>query len=125
MGEAIGTAALDVDDVVFKHVEGFIRWSNDTYGTNLTQDDYSEAWHEIWGIDLAQTEERKKLFFTDEIVGAFEVVEGAPEGITVLSRIRKIIAVTSRRESLQPVTEKALELIAPGAVNRIVFATYF
>jgi hypothetical protein len=52
-------------------------------------------------------------------------VEGASEGITALAGIRKIVGVTSRRESLQPVTEKALDLIAPGAVDEVVFATYF
>jgi hypothetical protein len=117
--------ALDIDDVAFKHVEGFVSWSNATYGTNLTPDDYSEAWHELWAIDKDQVEERKKLFFTDEVVGAFEVVEGAGAGITALSGIRKIVGVTSRRESLQPITEKALELIAPGAIDEVVFATYF
>jgi len=117
--------ALDIDDVVVKHVEGFVKWSNDTYQTNLTSDDYTEAWHEIWDIDKGQVEDRKKLFFTDEIVGAFEVIENAGEGITALSGMRKIVGVTSRRESLQPITEQALELIAPGAVDSVIFATYF
>jgi hypothetical protein len=117
--------ALDIDDVAVKHVEGFVRWSNATYGTNLTHDDYTEAWHDLWEIDKDQVEERKRLFFTDEIVGAFAVIEGAGEGITALSGIRKIIGVTSRRESLQAVTEQALDIIAPGAVERVIFATYF
>lgn len=117
--------ALDIDDVAVKHVEGFVRWSNQNYGTNLTSSDYTEAWHELWDIDKDQVEERKKLFFTDEIVGAFEVVEGASEGIIALSGIKNIVGVTSRRESLQAVTEQALEIIAPGAVGRVVFATYF
>lgn len=117
--------ALDIDDVAVKHVEGFIKWSNATYGTNLTVDDYSEAWHEIWGIDLEETEARKKLFFTDQIVGTFEVIEGAGEGITALSAAKRIVGVTSRRESLKAITEQALEIIAPGAVDKVVFATYF
>lgn len=119
------TLALDIDDVAVKHVEGFIRWSNKTYGTSLTSDDYSEAWHELWSIDKDQVEARKKLFFTDKIVGAFEVVEGAGEGIIALSGVKKIVGVTSRRESLRSITETALELIAPGAVDGVVFATYF
>ncbi len=117
--------ALDIDDVAVKHVEGFILWSNDTYGTNLTVEDYSEAWHDLWDIDKDEVEERKKLFFTDEVVGAFEVIEDASEGITALSGVRKVVGVTSRRESLQAITEQTLELIAPGAVDEVVFATYF
>lgn len=117
--------ALDIDDVVVKHVEGFIQWSNTTYGTVLTPDDYSEAWHELWNIEKDQVEERKKLFFTDEIVGGFEIVEGAGEGLMALAGIKKIIGVTSRRESLQPITEQVLEIVAPGAVDDIVFATFF
>jgi hypothetical protein len=117
--------AIDIDDVAVKHVEGFICWSNTTYGTTLTSDDYSESWDELWNIDKEQVEERKKLFFTDEIVGSFEIVEGAGAGITALSGIRKVVGVTSRRESLRTITEQALELIAPGAVDEVIFATYF
>ncbi len=117
--------ALDIDDVAVKHVETFIRWSNETWGTNLTNADYSEAWHELWDTDMEETEARKKIFFTDDIVGKLEVIEGATEGITALAGIKKIIGVTSRRESLRTVTEQALELIAPGAVNNVIFATYF
>lgn len=117
--------ALDIDDVAVKHAEGFVLWSNENYGTNLTLDDYTEAWHEIWGVDLEETEARKKIFFTDEIVGSFEEIEGAGEGITALAGIRKVIGVTSRRGSLQPITESALEIIAPGAVDRVIFATNF
>ena len=117
--------ALDIDDVVVKHVEAFIKWSNTNYDTNLTADDYSEAWHEIWGVDAEEEEARKKLFFTDEIVGAFEIVEGAAEGITALSAVKKIIGVTSRRESLKPVTERVLDEVVPGVVDDVVFATQF
>lgn len=117
--------ALDIDDVAVKHVEGFIRWSNQTYGTNLSTEDYTEAWHELWDIHPDEVEPRKKVFFTDEIVRSFEVVEGASEGITALSGLRKVIGVTSRRESLREVTEQALEVIAPGAVDEIFFATSF
>lgn len=117
--------ALDIDDVAVKHVEGFIRWSNDMYGTSLSTDDYSEAWHELWEIDKSEVEDRKKQFFTDEIVGAFEIIDGAAEGITALAGLKKIVGVTSRRESLQAITEQALEIIAPGAVESVVFATYF
>lgn len=117
--------ALDIDDVVVRHVEGFIRWSNDTWGTELTVEEYSEAWHELWNIAPEEVEERKKLFFTDEIVGEFETIEGAGEGILALAGLKKIIGVTSRRESLRAVTENTLEIIAPGAIGEIIFATYF
>lgn len=54
--------AKDVDDVTFQHAIGFVRWSNKRWGTNLRLSDYSEAWHDIWQIDLEETEQRKKLF---------------------------------------------------------------
>lgn len=117
--------AVDIDDVVVKHVEGFCIWSNQRYGTSLTPADYSEAWHEIWGIDKEEVEPRKKEFFTDEIIGGFEVIEGASEGLVALSATRRIIGVTSRRESLRQVTETVLDELAPKAVDRVVFATYF
>ena len=117
--------ALDMDDVTVRHAEDFILWSNTVWGTNLTLDDYTEAWHELWGISLEEVEVRKRLFFTDEIISKFKIVEGAAEGITALSGIRRIIGVTARREHLRGVTEQALELIAPGAVDRVIFATHF
>lgn len=117
--------ALDIDDVVVKHVEGFVAWSNATYGTALTVDDYTEDWGELWGVDPRNVEARKRDFFSDEIVGNFEVVEGAPEGLLALAATKKIIGVTSRRESLRPITESVLEAIAPGAFSNVIFATYF
>lgn len=117
--------ALDIDDVVVRHVEGFIRWSNQHWETTLTLADYSEAWHEIWGIDLEETEARKKLFFTDEVVGAFEVIDGAGAGITALAQTEQVIGVTSRREGLQAITETVLNTLAPGAVSGVIFATSF
>jgi hypothetical protein len=117
--------ALDIDDVTVRQVEGFVAWSNETWGTNLTANDYSEAWHELWGISPDEVEVRKKLYFTDEIIGKLEVIEGAAEGITALAGLKRIVGVTSRRESLRPITEQALELIAPGAVDNVIFATYF
>jgi hypothetical protein len=117
--------ALDIDDVAVKHVEGFVEWSNKTYGTNLTINDYSEAWEELWGIAKEDVEPRKKLFFTDEIVGNFEIIEGAPDGIQKLGAKKKLIGVTSRREGLKDVTEMVLDSIAPRAVSNVVFCTYF
>lgn len=119
------TVALDIDDVVVKHVEGFLKWTNKTYGTKLNIQDYSEAWYELWGIPKEEEEGRKKLFFTDEIVGAFEEVEGAREGLIALAATKRIIGVTSRRESLRDITSTVLEAMAPGTVEDVVFATYF
>jgi hypothetical protein len=117
------TAAVDIDDVVVKHVEGFIAWSNENYGTTLRVEDYSEAWHELWSISKDEEEERKKLFFVDEVIGAFEVIEGASEGLVALASVKRVVGVTSRRESLRQVTETVLQELAPGAFSEVVFAT--
>jgi len=117
--------ALDIDDVALKHVEGFIAWSNNLWGTNLAEADYREEWHEIWAISLEEAEERKRMFFTDEVMGSFEVIEEAGESMTALSAVKTLVGVTSRRESLKAVTESALDLMAPGAIDRVVFATFF
>jgi hypothetical protein len=117
--------AIDVDDVVVKHVAGFIAWSNDTWGTHLTTADYTEAWHELWDIDVTESERRKSQFFTDEIIGGFDVVEGASEALMALAATKTLVAVTSRRESLRAATEQALELIAPGTIDTVLCATSF
>lgn len=117
--------AVDLDDVVFRHAEAFIDWSNREWSTALTIDDYTEAWHELWQADPEETERRKRLFFTDEVVGTFEIVEGAGQGISRLAQDYTVIGVTSRRASLEAVTEETLETIAPGAVSQVKFATHF
>lgn len=117
--------ALDIDDVVVKHVEALVRWSNTTYGTSLTIEDYTQVWHELWNMhDEEEIERRKREFFTDEIFAEFEVVEGAAEAIAELSKTREIVGVTARRDYLRSVTEQALETIAPGAVSDVILATY-
>ena len=36
--------AIDLDDVLAAHVESFVAFSNERYGTSLQVDDYSDHW---------------------------------------------------------------------------------
>ncbi len=119
---------IDIDDVMVKHVEGFIAWNNAQEWAGekqLTFEDYTEFWDELWGVDAEEGERRRRLFFTPEIVGAFEVVEEARLFIPKLAEVRRLTPTTARRESLKGVTEFVLDHIAPGCFTEVICTTYF
>lgn len=119
---------VDVDDVIVEHVRGFVAWNNKqewAHSSQITFEEYSENWAELWGIDPESVEDRKKQFFVPEVIGTFDHIVDAETAIPKLSTIRRLCAVTSRRESLQEVTEQTLESLVPGAFSEVVCATYF
>ncbi len=119
---------VDVDDVIVRHIEGFVEWNNQqewALQKPITYELYTENWREWWGCDAEEEEQRKKIFFTPEIMGGFEYIESAEEAIPKLAAVRGLCAITARRESLKEVTEQTLESIAPGAFSEVICTTYF
>lgn len=45
------TIAVDIDDVLADNAAGFVTFSNERWGTNLTPDDYGEHWVKVWQVD--------------------------------------------------------------------------
>ncbi len=119
------TVAVDIDDVVTRHASGWVAFSNEQFGTNFTEDDYHEGWEDIWGVDTEEVERRKQLFFSDDILGGFGLVEEADVALCSLAASERLIAVTSRRANIQAITESWLKSKDCDVFEQIIFATTF
>ena len=43
--------AVDIDDVLAESARNLVEYSNKSWGTNITVDDYDEDWAKLWQVD--------------------------------------------------------------------------
>jgi FMN phosphatase YigB (HAD superfamily) len=113
--------AVDIDDVLAANAAGFVRFSNETWGTNLTADDYDEHWPEVWKVDLAESEQRAEMYHQSGTIGRYDHY---PEALSVLQRLATrytLMVATSRRRVVQPETEAWIDMYVPGLFKEICF----
>lgn len=106
--------AVDIDDVLADSASRFIEYSNKTWGTSLTIDDYSEDWSSLWGIDDKETEMRSVQYFSSGIVNLYDHDN---EAVSVFLKLKKkydLILVTSRSILLKEDTIIWINLKYPG-----------
>lgn len=90
--------AIDIDDVLADNAAGFIRYTNDKWGTSLEPDDYEEHWGKVWQTehDLSETIRRR-----DELIeaGIYRTYAHDDSALPVLKRLSErfdLHVVTSR-----------------------------
>jgi 5'(3')-deoxyribonucleotidase len=86
--------AVDLDDVLAIHVEEFIAFSNKTFGTNLTIEEYNDHWGEMWQIDHEEAEKRAQLWRTPDRVANFRKPDVDPSYVLeqLIKRFDLVIA---------------------------------
>lgn len=92
--------AFDVDDVLASHVESFVVFSNETYGTNLTMEDYSDDWPKLWGVAGDEVNKRALEFQTIQRIAAFTVKDDAQMALEQLKTKYDLYVITARRQHL-------------------------
>lgn len=120
----IKTIAVDIDDVLSANAAGFVRYCNQKWGTNLSVDDYTEHWGQMWQVDDHETELRSKHIHENisEVVGNYSHDESAKEVLKKLSKCYKLVIVTSRRRSVEKDTFEWLEKYFGGIFEEVHFA---
>ncbi len=119
------TLAIDIDDVLAANAAGFVKFSNERWGTNLTVDDYDEHWAKVWQVDDEESERRAALWHEGKIVSRYEHF---PEAEVVLGKLHekfRIIVVTSRRRMIEPETRAWINTHFAGLVDDIHFAGFY
>ncbi len=96
--------AIDIDDVLSHNAAGFTAFSNATWGTTLTPEDYHEHYAELWGIDMVESNERILRYHREGVLGTYKHVDTALPVLKRLSKDYELRIVTSRRETTRPVT---------------------
>lgn len=113
--------AIDLDDVLAAHVEAFVEFSNTQYGTDLTIEDYSEHWTEIWKMEREEVEKRAAEFHIHENTAEYAVKEEAVTALETLSKTYDLYIVTARRASMVDNTIIWVDRHFPGVFKDIHF----
>lgn len=95
------TIAVDIDDVLAANAAGFAEYSNRKWGTNLTPDDYTEHWAELWKVDFEEVERRRQQIVHDKLFTKHRFFSEAKPVLKVLSEDFKLIIISSRGKMVQ------------------------
>lgn len=119
------TIAVDIDDVLADQAAAFIEYSNRTWGTELTIDDYTEHWVELWKVDLAEIEARAHQYHESGTMGLFAHKSEALPVLEKLKQSYRLVIVTSRRTHVKDETLEWIERYYAGIFDEVHFAGFF
>jgi uncharacterized HAD superfamily protein len=114
--------AVDIDDVLALSVDRFIEWSNSRFGTEITFDQYTEDWSELWGISQMETTKRVNLMYKEGIPAKYSRVDEAVEVLNKLKSNYELIVATARRKAEDKQTKDWIKRHYPSVFRNIHFA---
>ena len=119
--------AVDIDDVVSSQVDALIQFSNETFGTKLTRDDFmapGEYWSYykmIWGLGEEEGSKRFQTFLEHKIPLKQSIDEQTVNALRELKKNYNLEVVTSRREEFKDGTIEWLAKAIPEVFNGVHF----
>jgi len=114
--------AVDVDDVLSKTSQGFVEFSNKTWGHTLSPDDYDEDWAKVWGVSVEAARERADFVHENGMIGGFS---NFPEAFAVLVKLKErytLVVATSRRASIETLSKDWLQRHYGGIFSGVYFS---
>lgn len=106
--------AVDIDDVLADNAEGFIAFTNQQWGMNLTSENYNEGWYSVWGVGREEGLRRAELFHASGTVGRYTHNDAALPVLQYLSGQYDLIIITSRRVVIRQETVEWIHAHYPG-----------
>ncbi len=119
------TIAVDLDDVLSASAAGFIAYSNQKWGTNLTVENYHENWAEMWQLDHDATHERWDHFWKSGIVGTFEQYDEAKPVLQKLKQRFRLVIATARHRIVQKETLEWLDVHHKDVFEEVHMAGFY
>ena len=101
--------AIDIDDVLSRNVEHFVEWSNKSWGTKLTVDDFDEDFVTMWRVSREESQKRFQEYVDNELAKDHKALKEAIPILTKLKEKYDLILITSRRTVLGPITRKWID----------------
>lgn len=98
------TIAVDVDEVLSASAEGFVKFSNERWGTNLTIDDYHEHWAKMWSVSEQEADNRMLVLNKEGIIKSYNPVTSAEAVLKKLAKKFRLVVATSRSTYLSEET---------------------
>lgn len=111
--------AVDIDEVLAANAPSLVAYTNETWGMNLTVDDYHEHWAELWQTDHEETMRRAKQYNLSGVMESMGHFEDAKEVLVTLSEHYELIIVTARRREIAAVTKEWIERHYSGIFSDI------
>ncbi|HWT56035.1 MAG TPA: hypothetical protein VN031_03320 [Candidatus Microsaccharimonas sp.] len=119
------TIAVDIDDVLAAETEFIIEFSNKHFGHNLTREEYTEHWGDLWAVDLEEVERRAELIHEPGNVSSYPLIEGGRDVLEHLKKHYRLVILTSRRDRLRQETLTWLDQHFPGVFDEVRFTGFF
>ncbi len=88
--------AIDIDDVLADYSAEFVLMSNKLWGTELTVEDYTEDWMQLWGVDVDEVVARGKALFEDRMHERLKHKDDATPVLEELSKRYELTILTAR-----------------------------
>ncbi|HET6924218.1 MAG TPA: hypothetical protein VFH39_00105, partial [Candidatus Saccharimonadales bacterium] len=109
VGDKRPLEVYDIDDVLLKSRDGFVKISHQEWGHDPDIVKYKEEWDRWWGISHAETKKRSDYIWEQGLPLQFEPLEDAPEGLAMIARRARIVLLTSRPIIAKEVTIASIE----------------
>lgn len=120
------TIALDIDDVLADYAAGFVKFSNNQWGTNLTVEDYDEHWADVWKVEVEEVRCRADIIHSERLVRDLTHKSEARPVLDRLSKRYNLVVVTARRIQNKADTLAWLQLYYPMLSEEVVtFAGFY
>ncbi|MBC7581805.1 hypothetical protein H7097_02955 [Aeromicrobium sp.] len=114
--------SVDIDDVLSHSAKQIMAYGNENWGHTHSIEDFNEDLASMWQVEPDEAERRWLEYIDSGIFSRLEVIVEAREALERLSQTYQIIAVTSRRDSLLPLTGEWIASNYPGIFHQIIGA---
>lgn len=117
--------AIDIDDVLTYTAAGWVEFTNETWGTNFSVDDYSEDWIGVWNVPLADALKRREIVFKSGVHGRFRHNRNAEPVLDEIAKKHRLIIITSRVELVRVETLEWLDKHFDGIFDKVIFTGFY
>ncbi len=117
--------AVDLDDVLSFTAEGWVAYTNETWGTNLTTDDYDEDWVKVWNVELTEALKRREMVFASGIISKIYHRNDAKPVLKQLAIKYRLVVVTSRLEIVRTETLAWLNRHFTKIFDEVTFTGFY
>lgn len=114
--------AVDVDDVLALNAQAFVDFSNQRWGTNLSVNDYSDHWVDLWKVNEHEGKRRVDEYLGSGSFSEYLSVAGAHNILKRLKKDHKLVVLTARQKSLSQETNAWLQKHFSDVFDEIHFA---
>lgn len=118
--------AVDLDDVLADYCNPLIAFHNQTFGTNLARQNFTSyrLW-EVWGGTSEEATRKVYHFHNTDYFRNIVPVQGAVEGINILTKQYNLVIITSRFTDFMEYTSEWLKKFFPNKFLRVYFTNHW